>query len=108
VIKTYKEQVEQLKDQITTFQKQIDTMQKDVNQMQAVIGEKEKQNKDLRDLLLARNPHVEQFYTEALPILENMKIFMARLDTYLKDTSVQAHKQTDELQTQTDLLKKIA
>lgn len=91
IIATYKERVNQLTEEVSRYREDMHKMQNDIGELKGVLSEKTKQNKEMQDLLLGRNPDVEAFYKTALPVLNELRQFM--------------EKMTNELHMQTEILK---
>ncbi len=61
-----------------------------IGELKGQNAEKERQNKELRDFILGRNPEIDEFYKKAIPLLGQVDIYltknspvMDKLATYL-------------------------
>ncbi len=76
VITTYKTQVEQYKDQLANYRKDMHDLTLKIGELQGTILEKDRQNKELREILLGRNPAMDEFYKKAIPLLGSVEEYM--------------------------------
>lgn len=76
VITTYKTQVEQYKEQLKNYRQDMHDLTLKIGELQGMLVEKDKQNTELKQLILGRNPEIESFYKKAIPVIEQVKEFM--------------------------------
>lgn len=121
VLKLREQQVEALKDQIDILNKQTQEFSRKINELTGKVGEltgllqaREKENEQLRAIILGRNPEVEIFYkegmryfTESKPIIDSMKTFMEKMAHHLETNTIELKTQTSELKHQSEVLEQI-
>lgn len=86
VIATYKEQVNQLKEQVNQYREDMHKLTIEIGRLTGVIEEKDKNNRELKDLLLGRNPEMDNFFKTAAPSLKKVEEFMGEISSYMKIT----------------------
>lgn len=91
VITTYKAQVDQMKEQIGNYRKDMHELTLKIGNLQGTIEEKDKQNRELKEILLGRNPDMDVFYKRAVPLVIKVDDYlnkngpiMERLQKYLE------------------------
>ncbi len=96
VINTYKTQVEQYKEQTERYRKDMHDMTILIGELKGTLAEKDKQNKELRDFILGRNPEIDDFYKKAIPLLDEVALYllmatpiMKSMGTFLKNNEAQ-------------------
>lgn len=104
VITVYKTQVDQLREEQKSLMTKLDDQGNKISELQGIIKEKDRANGELKALLLDRNPEVEKFYKQALPVILDMQKFMKDMSYHLKDSNKELHVQTEELKHQSDVL----
>lgn len=104
VINAYKEQVAQLKEQLENYRKEMSILSTKVGELTGMLGEREKQNNQLREILTNRNPEMEAFYKEAMSMMGKVEGHFKTTEPILMQVKDLIPKLQAELKHQTEVI----
>lgn len=102
------------KERELRFNQEIKELTGKIGELTGLLQAREKENKELREIILNRNPEVEVFYKNAMqyfseskPVIDGMKQFMEEMKKYITENTNELHTQTKELKHQSEVLEQI-